>query len=174
MKVVIRSLFIQLHFIAFFTFILFLVLIFLILQQFLGRRNTAKPPHQITSNYPQSVFSTNISIWCGGKYLVRKVIPSIGYQLHHIAQFRNASTTIKHSHDYTPTPNYTTLLSIRFFNCVKARLLNFKLASLFRASFSDLYASQYTISNGRRALVEKTLPSLCSLNLLRRSFVEPM
>src|SRR3990167_114815 len=67
MKVVIRSLFIYLYFSAFFTFILFLVLLFLILQQLLGRRNATK-------------------------YLVRKVIPGIGYQFKHIAQFRSVST----------------------------------------------------------------------------------
>ena len=42
---------------------------------------------------------------------------------------------------FTPTPNYLVLLVIRFFNCVNARLRNFKLASLFLASLSDLYAS---------------------------------
>jgi hypothetical protein len=44
-------------------------------------------------------------------------------------------------HKFTPTPNYLVLSVIRFFNCANALLRNFKFASLFLASLSDLYAS---------------------------------
>src|SRR3989338_5627927 len=41
-----------------------------------------------------------LRLWVASEDFMRKVIPSIGYQLQHIAQFRSVSATIEHGHDF--------------------------------------------------------------------------